>query len=475
MMKSIVFVISLCNIWLALGVQSLKNTDEITYLPGLQKQPSFKHYSGYLKATGTKMLHYWFVESQNKPTADPVILWLNGGPGCSSLDGLLSEHGPYIIQPDGVNLQYNEYSWNMKASVIYLESPAGVGFSYSDDGNYTTDDDQVAEDNYQALKSFFALYPDFAKLPFFILGESYGGIYVPTLAVKVMADTAIKFQGFAVGNGVTSFEDLSNSIVYFSYYHGLFGTSLWSSLQQNCCTNNGTKCNFYNNTDIDCMSGIQQVDYIISGIGLNVYNLYADCAGGVPGNSVQKDYFRYTVGLDHIFSEYDFKKKEKEMLKYIPKHRLKLVPPCINATAVTTYLNDPYVKQALHIKDGLPGWEICNGDVTTTYKRLYDSMQAQYLALLATYNYRILVYNGDVDMACNFLGDQWFVEKLNLEEQIQRRPWLYNDGTDQVAGFVKEFENLAFATVKGAGHLAPQEKRKAMQQLITNFIEKKPY
>ncbi|XP_002735966.3 lysosomal protective protein-like, partial [Saccoglossus kowalevskii] len=201
-----------------------KNADEITYLPGLLKQPSFLHFSGYLQATGTKMLHYWFVESQNKPGTDPLILWLNGGPGCSSLDGLLSEHGPYLVQADGVTLKYNEYSWNMRANVLYLESPAGVGYSYSDDGNYTTDDDQVADDNYAALKSFFKKYPSYAENPLFIFGESYGGVYVPTLAVKVMDDTAMKLQGFAVGNGLTSYEDLSNALVYFAYYHGLFGT-----------------------------------------------------------------------------------------------------------------------------------------------------------------------------------------------------------------------------------------------------------
>ncbi|XP_006814786.1 lysosomal protective protein-like, partial [Saccoglossus kowalevskii] len=163
------------------------------------------------------------------------------------------------------------------------------------------------------------------------------------------------------------------------------------------------------------------------------------------------------------------------MLKYIPRHKLKVVPQCLNVTAITTYLNDPYVKEALHIKAGLPDWEICSTDVLTNYKRIYETVKEQYLKMLATYSYRILVYNGDVDMACNFLGDEWFVESLDLEEQVQRRPWLYNDGTDQIAGFVKEFAQLAFATIKGAGHMAPQDKRKACQQLINNFIFKLPY
>ncbi|XP_077982198.1 lysosomal protective protein-like isoform X2 [Glandiceps talaboti] len=432
----------LCNIWLAAS-----RHDNIDYLPGLAKQPSFKHFSGYLAATGSKQLHYWYVESQNKPTTDPIILWLSGGPGCSSLDGLLSEHGPYL-----------------KANVLYLESPAGVGFSYSDDGKYATDDDQVVEDNYQALKSFFEVYTSLKNLPLFIMGEDYGGVYVPTLAAKIMTDTSIKLQGFAVGNGITSYEDLLNSLVYFSYYHGLFGTSLWNTLKQTCCANNGTKCDFYNNTNPDCQPQVEKVTDIVGNSGLNPYNLYADCAGGVTQNLKYKTHHSYLpIGLQH------------QKMKYTSSHKLGLVPYCRNATAITRYLNDPYVKEALHIKDGLPDWQLCSDAVFSNYTPIYMTLKEQYLTLLGTYNYRILVYSGDVDVANSFLGNEWFIESLNLEEQVQRRAWLYNDGSDQVAGFVKEFENLAFATVKGAGHMAPKDNRKATQQLVFNFLEKKPY
>ena len=64
--------------------------DKITQLPGLDKLPDFDMYSGYLDVTATKKLHYWFVESQGDPSADPVVVWLNGGPGCSSMEGKLA-------------------------------------------------------------------------------------------------------------------------------------------------------------------------------------------------------------------------------------------------------------------------------------------------------------------------------------------------------------------------------------------------
>lgn len=262
-----------------LGGDAAPAADEVTYLPGLQKQPSFRQFSGYLSVADGKHLHYWFVESQNDPSSDPVVLWLNGGPGCSSLDGLLTEHGPFLIQDDGVTLQYNPYSWNKIANMLYLESPVGVGFSYSDDQNYVTNDTEVSMNNFLALKEFFRLFPEFSKNQLFLTGESYGGIYIPTLAERVMEDASLNLQGVAVGNGMSSYEMNDNSLVYFAYYHGLLGSRLWADLQTFCCR--GGKCNFYNNQDQNCSARLSDVQHIVYSSGLNMYNLYAPCIGGV--------------------------------------------------------------------------------------------------------------------------------------------------------------------------------------------------
>uniref|UniRef100_A0A7I4Y576 Peptidase S10 domain containing protein n=1 Tax=Haemonchus contortus TaxID=6289 RepID=A0A7I4Y576_HAECO len=100
---------------------------EIKQLPGVGFELNFKHYSGFFQVSDTHLLHYWFVEFQNEPDKDPLIFWFNGGPGCSSLKGLLKEMGPYLVDIDGKSLRENPYSWNKMASVVYIESPAGVG------------------------------------------------------------------------------------------------------------------------------------------------------------------------------------------------------------------------------------------------------------------------------------------------------------------------------------------------------------
>uniref|UniRef100_A0A3Q2P0S6 Carboxypeptidase n=1 Tax=Fundulus heteroclitus TaxID=8078 RepID=A0A3Q2P0S6_FUNHE len=235
-----------------LGAGAAPAADEITFLPGLQKQPSFRQFSGYLNLADGKHLHYWFVESQNKPAADPVVLWLNGGPGCSSLDGLLTEHGPFLVAltPDWfiAHLQV--------ANMLYLESPVGVGFSYSDNKDYVTNDTEVSMNNYLALKEFFRLFPEYSSNELFLTGESYGGIYIPTLAERVMEDSSLNLQGVAVGNGMSSYELNDNSLVYFAYYHGLLGSQLWAELQTFCCS--GGKCNFYDNKNLNCTESVSR-------------------------------------------------------------------------------------------------------------------------------------------------------------------------------------------------------------------------
>ncbi|KIH45646.1 serine carboxypeptidase, partial [Ancylostoma duodenale] len=102
---------------------------------------------------------YYFrlTESKGNPDTDPLLVWLSGGPGCSSFAALFLEHGPFYINFDGKTLYENKYSWNAKANFLFFESPIGVGFSYDTnrDSYSTANDDQTASQNFYALKDFF--------------------------------------------------------------------------------------------------------------------------------------------------------------------------------------------------------------------------------------------------------------------------------------------------------------------------------
>jgi cathepsin A (carboxypeptidase C) len=463
------------------------SSDEIIDLPGLPSKSPFKHYSGYLRASETRYLHYWFVESQSSPDNDPLVLWLNGGPGCSSMEGLLNEHGPYLVTEKG-DLRYNSQSWNKIANVLYLESPAGVGYSYATDGNIVSTDDTAAEQNYNALMEFFKKYPKYVNHDFFISGESYGGVYVPTLARQVMKNQTIKLQGILVGNGLSSYTINDNSLLYFGQYHGLLGENLWHDMLTKCCSENNTEfCMFTTVTKASCRAVVQKAVDII-GYGLNVYNLYAPCYGGVSTYSdksflrskdlaLKKNRFTYLdVGANLFRGLPEVQRKHALKSQLRQAYGVKLDPPCTNSTAISDYLNSPAVRAAIHIPDNLPEWSVCSDDVSSLYQRNYDDMYSVYRDLLKPQKYRILIFNGDVDMACNFLGDEWFFDSMEMEVVEQRRPWYFQDpkdyGSRQIGGFTKSWKTgVVYTTVLGAGHMVPQDKPEQAFAMYSRFIK----
>jgi len=127
----------LCLLGLA---SAARYKDLVIGLPDINRLSS-DWYSGYLDASETKQLHYVFVSSLTDPINDPVVLWFNGGPGCSSLLALFQEHGPYVIDDGEYYIKNNQFPWNQRANILYLESPAGVGFSIAGtDADYQHND-----------------------------------------------------------------------------------------------------------------------------------------------------------------------------------------------------------------------------------------------------------------------------------------------------------------------------------------------
>jgi cathepsin A (carboxypeptidase C)/serine carboxypeptidase-like clade 2 len=164
----------------------------------------FDQYSGHLqlKSNGQKMF-YWFVESENDPKTDPVVLWLNGGPGCSSLGGLFTELGPFVVEGD-MSVKRNVYAWNRRANMIFLESPSGVGFSSPmlHEDNYN--EDFTTNRTYEFLQQFFDMYSAFQRRDFYVMGESYAGRYIPYLVHKLVKEpiSTVNLVGFSIGNPV---------------------------------------------------------------------------------------------------------------------------------------------------------------------------------------------------------------------------------------------------------------------------------
>lgn len=165
--------------------------DKITDMPGLEFTPSFAQFSGYLPVSSTRKIHYWYIESLNDPSNDPVVFWTNGGPGCSGLLGLGTEMGPFIFNTGG-SLSLNPLTWNNIANIFYVEQPAGVGFStFSDPDDAKVGDERAALDNFELIKQFFDRFPERKKNEFYIASESFGGHYIPHCKFEHFCDLIV--------------------------------------------------------------------------------------------------------------------------------------------------------------------------------------------------------------------------------------------------------------------------------------------
>ncbi|KAG9131216.1 hypothetical protein Leryth_006073 [Lithospermum erythrorhizon] len=218
---------------------SVSHPDKIIQLPG-QPHVGFQQFSGYVTVDDKKQkgLFYYFVEAETSPAFKPLVLWLNGGPGCSSLGvGAFSENGPF--RPKGPVLIRNEHSWNKEANMLYLETPVGVGFSYSTDTSYVTVDDQMtARDNLVFLRRWFLKFPQYRNSSLFLTGESYAGHYIPQLA-KLMVEFNKKeklfnLKGIALGNPVLEYATDFNSRAEYFWSHGLVSDTTYMMFTSMC-------------------------------------------------------------------------------------------------------------------------------------------------------------------------------------------------------------------------------------------------
>ncbi|XP_073306292.1 serine carboxypeptidase-like 28 [Primulina huaijiensis] len=218
--------------------------DRILRLPGQPRNVDFRQYSGYVTVdqTAKRALFYWLIESSMEPDSKPLVLWLNGGPGCSSIAyGAWEEIGPFRVRRNGQSLYLSQHAWNKEANLLFLDSPAGVGFSYANASfDQTIGDHRTVKDAYEFLTRWFGRFPQFKRRPFYIAGESYAGHYIPQLSKvivksnKGVKNPIINFQGFLLGNPLI--DDFHDNIGAFEFWwnHGLIGDSTYEALNKSC-------------------------------------------------------------------------------------------------------------------------------------------------------------------------------------------------------------------------------------------------
>ncbi|KAF8093343.1 hypothetical protein N665_0384s0029 [Sinapis alba] len=430
--------------------------DLVTDLPG-QSGVSFRHYAGYVpvdKEHGRAMF-YWFFEAMSLPNQKPLVLWLNGGPGCSSVGyGATQEIGPFLVDNKGNSLQFNPYAWNHEANILFLESPVGVGFSYS---NTSSDykkigDEFTARDAHSFIQKWLERFPAYKENDFYIAGESYAGKYIPELAEVVYDKNNensllhINLKGILLGNPETSEAEDWDGWVDYAWSHAVISDELYGVIKRNC--------NFSSNTTWDVKECKDNIDEVIKQYHkIDQYSLYTPTCNGNSTASSSLDSKRFRTNLGNS--------------KMMPR-MMGGYDPCLDDYTRVFY-NRADVQKALHASDGihLKNWSICNDDLFNKWTDSKPSVLPIYKKLIAG-GLRIWVYSGDTDGRVPVLGTRYCINKLALPIKTSWRPWYHEN---QVSGWLQEYEGLTFGTFKGAGHDVPTFKPSESLAFFSAFLK----
>ncbi|XP_063389056.1 venom serine carboxypeptidase-like [Cydia fagiglandana] len=370
---------------------------------------------------------FWYFPSMSTDREnDPIIFWLEGGPGTSGLINVFMGNGPVAIR--NYTFERREHHWALSHHMIYIDSPVGTGFSFTKHSEgYCTDQTQIAEHLYSSLTQFFQLFPELKQNEFFIAGESYGGKYVPALGYAIhkknpTAETKINLKGLAIGNGVVNPE---HQLLYgsFLYQIGLIDLNERIIFEKN---------------------EAKAVNYIRNSQWIEAEDIVVELLAGPDC------YFNNFTGFD---SYYNF-----------------LDPKIYFAHLKTEYesvLKNNSVRNAIHVGD----LTFHNGSVPHEHLR-QDMMKsvAPWLSELLDH-YHCLIYSGQLDIIVAYPLTLNYLQKLNFsgseEYRTAKRSIWRVDG--EIAGYAKQGGRLVEVLVRNAGHGVPMDQPRWAVDMIQRF------
>jgi len=491
------------------SVAAVPAADKIESLPDYGPPPT-DQYSGYLDATAgcdTEAngnyckLHYWFATAETNAATAPVVLWLNGGPGSSSCIGMVTEAGPLLMNATG-GLMENPYSWTKAANVFILESPIGVGYSYCEaqvNGGYCTNTDKfTASASRAALVDFFTnKFPELASNDFFITGESYAGIYIPTLAYEILqyAANVINLKGLAIGDPCTDNDAQKDSMdaLWYGHKYGLVDDAVYDQLWNQCYVR---VPNFLMKNNKSKKSEMERAASS-SASSSSSWLSYPVATGAKDTPACRMAFRKFLLSTSRGLSQ-----GWRDM--FIDDYSLFAPVTDAEDEAMSTYMNRADVRAALHVEEA-PIKEWPSPKAGFDYTKEYDACNDDVVDKLSMIDfYRkivpqlkvVWVYNGDTDPCVSYEGTRTAIARVGFPEVDGGgyRPWFYNHtattievllekpvlyGPDlllqttgaQFGGEIVTYEQgLSFLTVHGSGHMVPQFRPEAALHMLSKLV-----
>jgi len=431
---------------------------------------SSKSVSGYMDVKGSKYdaegenkhLFFWMFEKRgteyNENVDDddetPFMIWLTGGPGCSSTLALLSENGPCSVNPEGTGTVLNPYSWTESAHVLWLDQPAGVGFSYGDEND--SNEEMISEDAYYFVQAFMDAYPQYLNNPLFIVGESYGGHYAPAIAHRIFIGNQqlknnnnsnlkkLNLAGLGIGNGLTAPQE------QYKWYPDMV----------------------YNNSHH--LKVVPEPVYeAMKAVVPKCVTLIEKCQAGngfIDKFACQAAFVTCNMGLT---SPYQL----TGLNPYDIRIKCEVPPLCYDFSNVQKWLNLPSTQAALNVDTSHPHrWESCNFGINMKFHTDWMQDFSHYVADLLNADdedIRVLIYAGDVDFICNYLGNKAWTSQLDWNHKDEFNAAGEHDWKGN--GLARTFGDFTFLQVYDAGHMVPSDQPEVALDMITDFLLGKPF
>ncbi|KAJ9549046.1 hypothetical protein OSB04_021589 [Centaurea solstitialis] len=394
--------------------------------------------SGYLPVNSTtgSAIFYAFYEAQQHPTNNtslsqtPIVIWLQGGPGCSSMTGNFYELGPWQVAPSGnqtLELRPNPGSWNRIFGLLFLDNPIGTGFSIaSTPEEIPTDQDAVARHLFVAITKFIGLDPLFKSRPIYITGESYAGKYVPSIGYYILkrnpllpVSKRVNLHGLAIGNGLTHPETQVGTHALHTYYLGLINQNQKTQLEK-----------------------------------LQLEAIRLTKAGNWSNATYARtNALRYLQNVTGLATLYDFRRYR-----------------AYDGDWVVEFLKDPEVKKALGVNESMV-YEECS-DVVGAALHSDVMKSVKFMVEYLVENTKVLLYQGQCDLRDGVVSVESWMKKMKWEGlqkflDADKEVWKVNG---VLAGYVQKSDNLSHVVVLGAGHYVPTDQGVNSQAMIEDWV-----
>ncbi|KAL3730144.1 hypothetical protein ACJRO7_027188 [Eucalyptus globulus] len=441
-------------------------------LPGFPGRLPFKLETGYI-SVGEIEFFYYFVQSTGNPEADPLLLFMNGGPGCSGLNAFLFQIGPLKFNTTDYtgglpSLLYEPDAWTKTANIIFIDAPIGAGFSYAMTASaYNFTDSLNAAQMQIFLRNWLAAHPSFETNPVFVGSDSYSGMYTPMVATEILRGNEaglkpyIHLRGIILSCPHTDAYLEANARISFAHRLALISNALYQALEKDCGGN------FVDSTNANCSEDLTVYNELIELISeTNV--LDPVCTFISPKS---KEAFKIAISNQekHGRSLQDITKDHLIPLPRLRDHQCSYFEYLLS----DIWGNYPGVQEALHVRPGTVS-EFFRCNISLAYTVDVTSV-LDYHKNLTNLGMQVLVFGGDHDMLIPHNGLEEWIKWLDLTVDIDWRPW-YVDG--QVAGYTRNYKHsgyrLTYATIKGAGHSPTESKRRECYKMFNRWIHYHP-